>query len=258
MISQSQEYKTLDFTVITCTGDRPEVFELCKRYIQRQTVLPAQWIIVDDGKVPVDRPDFAFTNYIRRIPKSTDPQHTLPVQLLEALKRVKYTKIVMMEDDDWYAPMYCEESLRLLDIVNLVGRAYAVYYKIPALKYSVRDNQAWSCWNETCFTIDVAPQLVNLINENLNDFCVDLAAWRQLNVKKRIFIDAKKLCVGMKGLPGRFGLGMGHGATPKFKDDQNHTFLKKLIGADVILYQKWLGKENAPGNCVQDIVGLRK
>ena len=36
-------------TVITCTGDRPEAFKLCRTWMSRQTRKPDQWIVVDDG-----------------------------------------------------------------------------------------------------------------------------------------------------------------------------------------------------------------
>lgn len=41
-------------TVITPTGDRHAAFNRCVQWVTSQTVPVTQWIIVDDGEIPLD------------------------------------------------------------------------------------------------------------------------------------------------------------------------------------------------------------
>jgi hypothetical protein len=77
------------FTVITPTGDRPETFALCERYLYRQTLKPSKWIVVDDGiKYTTMGGGFKDVVYIKRQASIEPEKHTLPLQMMEALKRV--------------------------------------------------------------------------------------------------------------------------------------------------------------------------
>lgn len=66
-------------TIITPTGDRHEMFSLCAKWVSKQTVQPNQWIIVDDGKIPLCPPTMPFITYVRRVPKIDDPTHLTPI-----------------------------------------------------------------------------------------------------------------------------------------------------------------------------------
>jgi hypothetical protein len=113
-------------TVITCTGDRPESFNLLRRWMRNQTILPKQWIVVDDGKVPIE--DKKGFEYHRREPTPQDPSHTLCLNLSLAMDKVECEKIVFMEDDDWYSPIYLEYMGNLLETTDLVGFGSLVFY----------------------------------------------------------------------------------------------------------------------------------
>ena len=93
-------------SVITPTGDRPECFELLRRWVVHQTLRPAQWIVVDDGKTPMH--PIPEATVIRREPHPDDPACTLGKNLEAALAHVLHDKIIIMEDDDWYGPPICK------------------------------------------------------------------------------------------------------------------------------------------------------
>ena len=58
-------------TLITPTGDRPLAFALCQNWMRKQTVLPFQWVVVDDGKIPMK--PYVPMEYVRRKPHPNDP-----------------------------------------------------------------------------------------------------------------------------------------------------------------------------------------
>src|ERR1039457_5288313 len=137
---------TVDITAITATGDRPDAFDLCWRWMQRQTVIPVQWIVVDDGKVATDVTGWyprLCTDYIRREPGTYERGHTLPENLLKAIPLVKTKGVVFFEDDEYYFPTYIETMERWLRSGrSVVGQAHSLYYRITDRKWRMCDNTA--------------------------------------------------------------------------------------------------------------------
>jgi hypothetical protein len=234
-----------NFTVITPTGDRPQCFELCKKFIQRQSVLPSQWIVIDDGKTPMrlTNEKMPFLTYIRREPQKTDPKHTLASQMLEALKYVKYDKIFMMEDDDWYCSTYFEQMLGFFSKPNqpiIVGQGQTIYYHIPQRKYFVHGNLEHSSWCQTGFRaycIDEIKRLCNMcISENYP--YIDMRLWKW-QVPKFLLLNSSPICIGIKGMPGRMGAVGSHRHTTNFTLDSNFQYLRQYVGNDIELYRKF-------------------
>ena len=54
----------------------------------------------------------------------------------EALSRIEGDYILILEDDDYYAPTYIEEMVKLLSQADIVGEVNAKYYnlKIPGFR----------------------------------------------------------------------------------------------------------------------------
>jgi hypothetical protein len=232
------------FTVITPTGDRPDPFQLCCYFMQRQTVHPKEWIIVDDGEVPTSPPDFSFVKYIRRINDSSKNRHTLPLQLLEAIKHVTTDRVMIFEDDDWYCVDYFEQMGKLFDNhpqAQLVGQGQAVYYHVPFRKCFQLSNKDRASLCQSAFHSDILPVLSHICKK-ANDPFIDLKLWRKIE-RKFLLLNCSPMCVGMKGMPGRINLEtMGHkGCHPNFKPDPDLTKLRSFIGEDVVLYEKYKG-----------------
>ena len=236
------------FTVITPTGDRPDPFKLCCHYMQRQSVCPTEWIIVDDGVTPTPPPDLPFVKYIRRINTSSEGKHTLPLQMIEALQHVSTDKIIMFEDDDWYCADYFERMLQLFEQhpkAKLIGQGQAVYYHIPFRKCFQLINIDRASLCQSAFRAELIPSILR-ISKTINNPFIDIMLWQSRKgskyaKEKYLLIDAAPMCVGIKGLPGRVcKTTIGHrGLHPKFKPDPNFSKLREFIGNDVSLYEKF-------------------
>lgn len=214
-------------TCITCTGDRPLAFSLSKKWIESQKQKPSRWIIIDDGKVPIEEKlDASYIQYIRREPQETDPKHTMIMNLKEGLRHVLGDKVFIWEDDEYYSPDYIRDLSALLDKYEVVGIGRSKYYHLRSRTFYAHPNMGHASLAQTCFRKSFLPPLNKIID---GDSFLDIRIWGsinpgQVNLKETgkseiiskdgrgyIFDDKKKsLYVGMKGLPGRGGIGSGH------------------------------------------------
>lgn len=169
-------------TVITCTGDRPEAFELCKKWMERQTRKPDQWVVVDDGKTPIVPCD--GMDYFYRMPSDKDPPHTLCRNLNIGLSLALYDNIIIMEDDDWYAPEYIEYMLGLLQRGDLVGIENLLFYNLISKGYNEKGRAKQPPLAQTAFTRKVFPAVQNLCRnaeqfpEIWNRGLIDVYLWQ--------------------------------------------------------------------------------
>jgi glycosyltransferase involved in cell wall biosynthesis len=178
-----------DITVITCTGDRPEAFNLLCKWMDRQTIKPKQWIVIDDGKAPIiERKDM---QYIRRIPSNKDPSHTLCINMMLALKEVLCDKIIIMEDDDWYSPTYIDYMSNLLDKADLVGFGNLIFYYPKTSKYMEKGTVKQPALGQTAFRKIIVPIIENICDNFTKDYnlcgkgLIDSKLWTSpLNIYK--------------------------------------------------------------------------
>jgi hypothetical protein len=234
--------------IITLTGDRPLALSLCDKWVSQQTRKPDQRIVVDDGKIPmVPTP---IIDYIRREPKPHDPAHTLNINMLEALKHVKCDNVVIFEDDDYYAPTYLEEMERQLVNGDVVGIGHAKYYHLPSGGYSQQDNMGHASLAQTAFKASMIPFVESCAKQNDGHY-LDVRLWlgsggsitggeippsgHRVGKNGWIFKDNNQY-VGIKGLPGRPGIGTGHEKNTYGNKDTNHIMLKKWIPKDYQVY----------------------
>ena len=221
-------------TVITPTGDRPEAFDLLRKWMGNQIIRPDQWIVVDDGKVPLQ-----FTEsfeYLRRDPRIDDPEFTLSLNLQKSIPDIKGDKILIMEDDEYYAPQYIEEMSHRLDDHEVVGINNGRYYHLPSGGYIQRRWMAQASLAQTGFRRSFLTDFVKCID---GDTYIDTRIWRK--AKGHLFDDENnKLYLGMKGLPGRMGIGYGHRDFSRFhQDSPDHKVLRQwCTDADIYLELK--------------------
>lgn len=257
--NKSIDYDSENYTIITPTGDRPQLFKLCKKYVLRQSLLPSQWVIIDDGKVPIEqKPVFNSIgiDYIRRKPQEDDPKHTIRVNMLEALKHVKNDKVIIFEDDDWYHKDYCKELIKGLKDYDLYGFGHTTGYHYLGSKYLQQTNITHTGLCMTAFTDKVKPFIKNICekpeNKKYQTMFLDLELWETYNGKKHIKKSERELFIGLKGLPGRRGQTIGHyfKDLPVYKnfDDENRSFLKNIIDEDIIDYDNLVFSGNLLDN----------
>ncbi len=224
-----------NITFITPTGDRPLTFALCQKWVKHQTIKPAQWIVVDDGKVPATQ-TIAMDNiyYLRREPQPDDPEHTLLVNLKAALPLILGEKIMVIEDDDYYAPQYAETMAAKLDKHEIVGIYNGRYYYLPTGGNCRAGNERHASLASTAFRRSFLPEFGKLVTTETG--ALDMKLWRTIRKKDRshLFLDDDEpLYVGMKGVPGRPGKGGSH--TPiswryqQSKPDKSQKLLRRWI-----------------------------
>ena len=240
-------------TVVTPTGDRPYPFSLCCEYMQRQTMRPHQWIIMDDGNETMDLLNERF-HALQQLQKITNVQHisrkrgkkekghSLRHQIVAALRYVEHEYVIFVEDDDWYHPRYLEEMLMMGSGKGeplLFGQGVGAYYHIPTRSHYHYSNRDRASLCQTGFHFSIRDLVQDACLDSMTPF-VDMRLWRRVRSK---FLSFEKplLCVGMKGLPGRPGTTMGWKRPDVFDADPNCYELMKLITReDVERYKQWL------------------
>lgn len=226
-------------TLITPTGDRPLAIERSIYYLERQTYDgPLQWIVADDGNVKIDYTNKKVTPLIVKGNYPGNKALSFTGNLLRAISLVQYGNILIWEDDDWYSPVYIERTLERLRDVLITGEPEAVYYNVAKQRYRVNGNTKRSSLCQTAFKIDLLPKLKKYCENNRKSAFVDDRLWRHVrenHLPYKMFADGR-LCIGIKGMPGRPGIGIGHRPGDSFKPDPEWNMLRKWIGNDVDWY----------------------
>lgn len=226
-------------TAITPTGDRPLALALCQQWMDAQTVRPDQWIVVDDGKIPSKAPESA--EYIRRTPNKNDPKHTLNINLNAAFPYVRGEKIIIIEDDEYYAPKYIETISKKLDDYEVVGISHSRYYHLPSGAEAIHGNTIHASLAQTSFRSSYLREVELLTRQPLKHY-LDISLWHNAMAESRgyLFLDKPEaLYVGIKGLPGRKGIGAGHQEKMymgKWRDIEDRPLLNKWIGHNSQVY----------------------
>jgi hypothetical protein len=255
-------------TAITPTGDRPLAMSLCERWMMNQTARPDQWLVVDDGQVPFV--PAVPMEYVRREPRAGDPKHTLAINLLQAIPLIRGDKILIIEDDEYYAPAYVQEMAKRLDAGMIAGITQNRYYHLPTGGYYVMHNREHASLAQTAFTSAFIPTFKGAVVASMFVDFLDIRMWRMakqtlnrgfkfggrvLTTRARtmgrmpesefaLFSDADApLYVGIKGLPGRNGIGMGHnpGMYPN-RDTAGRRVLKQWMPQDYPVYLDAIGQ----------------
>lgn len=196
--------------LITCTGDRAHAFELCRKYEARFTV-PHTWIAIDGPAAPYD---LNLYRAFWRLPDACE-------------------KIVIMEDDDWYHPDWLARVTRALDDYALVGETPARYFNVRYPSYAVGDNTRSASLCSTGFRRELLDRFLECMDTWTAKW-LDLRFWgeaEQLNTP-RLLLDSIHT-VGIKGMPGRAGLGYCHGG---FLPNPDLEFTKLV---------EWIGESDA-------------
>ena len=235
---------TENITLITPTGDRPLAFALCQNWMRKQTLQPDQWIVVDDGKIAIE--PYVSMEYMRREPQPNDLNHTLIENLKVAIPLIKGSKIIIIEDDEYYASNYIEVMSTKLDEHEIVGIGRSKYYHLMSGCYAQIGNMHHASFAEMAFQSSFLPEFIKFLDGGLY---LDMRIWRSINGNRTylFFDDDRSLYVGMKGMPGRHGIGGGH--------DVNHIIYRRdrLCDKSRGILKKWI-PDNDDYNIYMDII----
>lgn len=232
-------------SIITATGGRPEALALCESFVNRQTYPNIEWIVVDDGQEPSTKSCETATRVLRPQPFWHE-KNTLARNLKEGLFCAKGEYIAFFEDDDWYHPewiAYAVEAIKERGTV-MHGEARAKYYHIPSGRYRQLGNDRHASLCQTVIRKSVKIDLfVNLLN--LEGPFFDIQLWKLVPKSYSSLDPQSRHVVGMKGLPGRSGIGSGHCPPKEWAIDHDSTVLKGWVGADAGLYSEFVEAPHA-------------
>lgn len=236
---------------ITCTGDRPEAYKLCRRWIRDQTRQPDMWVVIDDGCSIVHAiasPREVVTLLPPMEGHSLSRNLLAAIGLTEGLMGSEEYAVVMIEDDDYYAPNHIETVVGWLeDGHDIVGAGSGDYYHLAVAGWRTLDiSVKYASLCRTAFRSKVIPYFRKSCLERPEGRGIDMVFWdkcwsdRQINQK--VFKVHRHTCVSIKGMPGRQGIGAlwkthGVDGTAKYETDAKHySKLRELVGQDAQAY----------------------
>jgi glycosyltransferase involved in cell wall biosynthesis len=236
-------------TLITITGDRPESFALCAGFVSRWRLeTPLRWIVVDDGKDRLYHENWINDDqyFIRREPKRFEsPQESFISNLETALEYITGDPdeaILFIEDDDYYHPDYLRVMLNELQQSEIVGINDARYYNLESRQFRLLPSKTHASLSATAIRGSRArSSLYSSIDKCKRErsISVDLRLWdnvRALRISSKL-LSPHSLQVGIKGMPGRKGLGIGHRPPSNWEvDSTDFRQLQDWIGKDFALY----------------------
>ena len=227
-------------TLLTATGCRPEAWALCERWMARQTYAgTVRWVIVDDGPdeqpITFEREGWVL-EVLRPTPRWRLGNNTQARNLSEGLAVIDADAIVVViEDDDWYAPDWLSHVSAHLDGAQLVGESRARYYNVRTAIALEHGNDRHSSLCATACRGDGLAALRSVAQTS--ERFLDLSLWKRGVAQQALFGGHR--VVGIKGLPGRAGIGYGHGSTFRGVYDKTGSMLRDWLGADADAYTQW-------------------
>lgn len=221
-------------TLLTPTGARQEAFRRCEDYIRRQTlsfdsVGGLQWIVIDDAE---PRTKCTLGQEYHKGPIQWSPEiNTQRPNMDEAMKYVKGDYIFIIEDDDYYHPTYLEVMMKFLQNTEIVGLGNTYYYSVLSPGFKMMKNYGHASLCQTAMRKTMLPYLYQAVHSGKEFFDIEL--WKRVQEKEipMIMYSNSAISVGMKGLPGRTGIGVGHNHRDYYFD-AGHKKLIELIGED--------------------------
>jgi hypothetical protein len=200
------------------------------------------WIIVDDSLprstdiVTADfRPDWTIIK-IYPMPLWTTGQNTQArnitagINILANYKREEIEAIFIIEDDDYYRPRYLERMMANFSSYHLIGERNTIYYNVQWRRYITNPNTIHASLFQTAFKYDV----IDIFKQCIPNKFMDCVFWSKVP-NKHLFYE-NDLAIGMKGMPGRGGIGAGHTRAMNMREDPNMNYLRSLIGEDANVY----------------------
>lgn len=219
-----------DLTLITCTADRPEAFQLCERWMARQTYRGSiQWIVADGGETPANCTRGQQHLILGPEP---DPLKNFRRNLTVALEHVESRLIAFIEDDDWYAPDWLEAVTGWLANADIAGEIPARYYNVASRRYHEHANGTHASLCQTAMRSSLLWSALDAIRNEPGPF-IDRTLWDRVARASLRRLERSRRVVGLKGVRGRAGLGIGH-ATHHFGkvDSPERTVLMNWTGMD--------------------------
>lgn len=227
--------------LLTPTGGRPECLELLAGYIDAQDYSGAMtWIVVDDVKPasPVPSVRSGITVDVVTPHYSWKPgQNTQAQSILVGLSTIQeeVAKVLVFEDDDVYLPGHVSNMVKHLGACDLVGEKKAKYYNVRSGRYR-EFNGGRHCALASTALKGAAIDCLRRVCVPGKTF-IDSRLWREYQGPKKRLNTSN--VVGVKGMPGRPGIGVGH-RTTFGRADIGKQFAKS-VGPDIAKHYERFG-----------------
>lgn len=217
-------------TLLIATGCRPEAWAISEKLLARQTYHgPARLVVVDDGPQaqPVTLQRAGWTvDVVRPQPYWTPGQNTQARNLAAGLEAIPAdARVVVWEDDDYYGPGYLADVDKWLARHALAGESHARYYNVATGRGKAMNNTRHASLCSTAMRDEGLAAFRKAVAKA--DKFIDITLWR--SCPGRLYRTTH--VVGIKGMPGRDGIGCGHASA--FGSRVN---LRDWIGEDAALY----------------------
>ncbi len=225
---------TREISIVTPTADREFCLKRLAFYLQRQTFVgDIQWVVTDSGSrflrgcLPIPM-EYEYLGHIK------NPKQSFCSNMQDALSRVKYDRILVMEDDDWYHPTYVETMYERLNKNQLVGEIPAIYYHVKDQSYRILPNTERASMCQMGFRKDVIRIIQHIIKQDSTNAFIDLKLWKYYASQFKRKLYNTRLSIGIKGMPGNEGIGIGH----------RHKDVHRTKDKDFKKLEEWIGKED--------------
>lgn len=196
-------------SILTPTGERSEAFSACVDMMRAQTYRrPVKWVIVDDGREAMTLPEIEGWTIcqVRPEPYWAPGMNTQARNIMAGLLHVE-DRVVLIEDDDEYAPWWLEKCDNWLDHADLVGESHSLYRHRDTGRETEMGNDAHA---SLCSTAVKGPGREALYRACGSNKGIDMRLWRSFSGRKRLYAPNPRGVTGIKGWPGRPGIGVGH------------------------------------------------
>ena len=242
--------------LITPTGSRLEQFKLCAMFMQRQTYKEkVTWIIIDDAyPVTTDHVGEGFKDdwtiikiYPTPIWTGSNTQSRNIAAGIDALlanyKEDQIEAVFMIEDDDYYRANYLQRMMDRFGKYKVIGEMNTVYYNVFYRNYFANRNTSHVSLFQLAFKPEMIPLFKTCYEERFIDFKFFEKLHAQLYVNRNevLLFNENNLAIGIKGMPGRKGIGAGHGNTMNMLPDSQMIYLTSQIQEDAKLYEGYYG-----------------
>ena len=115
--------------------------------------------------------------------------------------------LLILEDDDAYLPDYISTMLNAMAFSELVGERDARYYNVATGKWRILKGKFHSSLASTACRGEALQVLKFLCGGGMRRM-LDVTLWKTFQGEKKLLSDHN--VIGIKGLPGRAGIGVGH------------------------------------------------
>jgi len=240
--------------LITPTGSRLDQFRLCSMFMQRQTYKgEVTWIIVDDAYPSTT--DFIGEGFkdkwtvIKVYPTPIwSGQNTQSRNIAEGIDALlnnfnekDIDAVFMIEDDDYYRANYLERMMARMSSFKVLGEMNTIYYNVLYRNYFVNRNTS----HVSLFQLAFLPEMIPLFKTCYNERFIDFKFFEKLHAQQYVhrgevsMFNENNLAIGIKGMPGRAGIGAGHSNSMPMYPDLGMVYLTSQIQEDAKLYERY-------------------